>query len=54
MTLTTLTHFFKKNLGVFLGDEDSQMQLIGDFYTSLGVEQNLPKIGAIIILPSLL
>jgi hypothetical protein len=33
--------------------EGSQMQLIGDFYTSLGVEQILHKIGAIIILPSL-
>jgi hypothetical protein len=39
---------------VFLGGEGSQMQLIGDFYTSLGVKQILHKIRATIILPSLL
>jgi hypothetical protein len=39
---------------VFLGGEGSQMQLIGDFYTSLGVKQIFHKIRAIIILPSLL
>jgi hypothetical protein len=33
----------KKIWGCFLGGEGSQMQLIGDFYTSLGVEQNFAQ-----------
>jgi hypothetical protein len=34
---------FKKIWGCFLEGEGSQMQLIGDFYTSLGVEQNFAQ-----------
>ncbi len=43
MTLATLTRFLKKIWGCFLGGEGSQIQLIRDFYTSLGVEQNFAQ-----------